>query len=188
MAESKTSVTTVTIELYKGKSLRIGKTNGKLYGGIITFKQANPLYPVIWLGQKSYTIYDVQTKKNILYYDTLTGMLFKPSELSDEEDNIDMVAQATQNVLIGKREAENQMGIVQASSSLMALLMGAMILVFVLTLVFIYIIWTHAPAPSTTYIVANATVANALTNANHVAPTTTVYGLGGPSIVPVPTS
>lgn len=184
-AQSPAKPQTVLIELYKGKSLRIGKTNGKLFGGIITFKEANPMYPVIWLGQKSYTIYDVPTKKNVLYYDTLSGMLIKPKDLSSEEDNIDMVAQTAQNFLLASDDAKAKLGIAAVANNSLLLTLAYGILLFILFGLMLYLGYSHAPVQGSLSGVVTTIAAGSKTT---IPPTTTIYGLGGPAIVPVPTS
>ena len=77
----------VDIWLFKGKNTYTGKTSGKVFGGILSFSQSDPTKPVVWLGQKSYTVMNLTNKKTTLLYDTLTHSLFRPSEMSIEGED-----------------------------------------------------------------------------------------------------
>lgn len=155
----------VEIWLFKGKAMFLKKVNGKVFGGIVSFKEADPTRPIVWLGQQSYTIYNASNKKSILFFDTLNGMLFKPKDMSTSEDSVDMVMQASQNVLLAGKESKNALGIEEAKSTLTPIILGLAVIMFLIFFVFVYLVIGKVPSSGSTAV-------------------TTISGLGGPSIVP----
>lgn len=164
----------VEIELFRGKSMKLKKTNGKVYGGIVNFKEADPSCPVIWLGQKSYCITNLQNKKVVLFYDTLSKTLFKPSDMASTDDSVDMVTQTTQNVLLAGKEAQQALGIQESTNVVFKFALAMVVVLAIFGLIFVYLIATHqysyGPA-------AGATAKNV---------TTTIATPIGGSLVPVP--
>lgn len=170
MANIKTN--NVEVWLFKGKDMYLKKVVGKVFGGIVSFKEADPTRPVVWLGQKSYTVTNMANKKTVLFYDTLNHMLFKPRDMANTEDSVDMVMQTSQNVLLAGKEAKQALGIEDTKSTVFNFALAIIVLLTILVMVFLYLFYTHTPALPT----AGASAASNLSNTGLVP--------GGPSIVP----
>lgn len=161
----------VEIRIHRGKKNYVKTVTGKVYGGIVTFKEADPTSPVIWLGQEAYYKNNLANKKMVLQYDMLSKSLFKWDSL--EEDSVDMVAQTTQNILLSGREAQQALGIQDANANVFKFALAMIVVLAVLFAVFMYLFYTHMPIePGTTAAAAK------------VATSTIPQGLGGPSIIP----
>lgn len=135
--------TRVQIWLFRDKDKFVKKTEGKIYGGMVDFKEADPTEPVIWLGQKEYCITDLATKRSILFYDTISKMLFRPSEMTGSAGT-DMVTQATRNVLLGARDAGQTLGVQDTTNMAFKYGLAVILLMTILALVFVYLIVTSA--------------------------------------------
>lgn len=135
----------VEVNLYRGKDIYLKTVQGKVFAHVVTFKEADPTKPVVWLGQKSYTTFNMKNKKTTLFYDTLTGMLFKPKDMGTGEDNVDMVMQTSQNVLLAGKEAQNALGIQETKSSVFNFALAMIIVMAVIFMVFLYLFYTNPP-------------------------------------------
>jgi hypothetical protein len=170
MANPKPNI--VEIRIYRGKKNYTNTVMGKVYGGIVTFKEADPTSPVIWLGQESYYVNNLKNKRMVLQYDVLSKSLFPWG--TTEGDSVDMIAQTTQNVLLSGREAMNALGIQDANANVFKFALAMIVVLAILFAIFLYLFYTHMPVePGSAAAVANKA-------------TTTISGLipGGPQIVP----
>lgn len=177
MAAPKANI--VEIWKYRGKDMYIGKVQGKVNGGVVTFQGSDPLRPIIWLGGRSFTIYNGSSKKTVLYFDTLSGMLFRPREQGSGDDSIDMMAQASQNLLLGAEEAKKAEGIKEAQNNTGIVAIAGMILIFIMVALIFYLLATHSWNFSTPPTIVNGT-------ANLVNSTSATHGLIGQGVVPLP--
>ncbi len=162
----------VEIWLFRGKNIYLKKTNGKVFGGIVSFKEADPTKPVVWLGQQSYAVMNMSNKKTVLFYDTLNGMLFKPKDMSNTEDSVDMVMQTSQNVLLAGKEAKQALGIEENKTTVFNFALALIVIMAVIFIVFLYLFYENPPARS-----------GATTTAGSSTPTGGLIP-GGPSLVP----
>lgn len=168
------STTAIEVWLYQGKHNFLKKTTAKIIMGIVSFKESDPAKPVVWLGQKSYTFLNLATKKNVLLYDTLTGMLFRPSDISSDEDNVDMIAQTSQNVMLGGNNAREALGIQDTQGMAFKYGLAVIVVITVLALVFIWLMFSNAPSHAVG--TATTTIAQILPSGigPNLVPTTTV--------------
>lgn len=137
----------IEVNLYRGKDIYLKTVQAKVFAHVVSFKEQDPSKPVVWLGQKSYTTFNMNNKKTTLYYDTLTGMLFKPKDMGSGEDNVDMVMQTSQNVLLAGNEAKNALGIQESKQSVFNFAMAMIIILAILFMVFLYMFYSNPPAP-----------------------------------------
>ncbi len=168
MAEVR-KVQTVEIWLYKGTEMYIGKTRARRFGPIITCSKFDASQPVVWFGQKSYTIYNGQSKRNVLFYDTLTHRLFRPMDMSPNSTG-DMITQTSINLLQAARDSQLSMGLQDSTNAVGKWSAAIIAVVAIMALVFIYLLMTNPPSVA-------GHVAQATTNALASHPI-------GPNIVP----
>lgn len=140
----------VEIWIFRGKHQFLKKSQGKVYGGIVSFKEADPTKPIVWLGQQSYIITNMANKNPVLFYDTLSGMLFRPKDMGNAEDSVDMVMQTSQNVLLAGRESKAALGIDEQRKSIFNFSLAVIILMTIMVMVFLYLFYTHVPTPGGT--------------------------------------
>lgn len=158
--------TRVEIWLFQGKDKFLKKASGKLYGGIVSFPEAETIYPVVWLGQRDYCITNLVNRMTILFYDKLAHSLFKPSEMGNNAASVDMVMQTSQNVILAGDESKKAMGIEESRNTITTVALGLAAIMAITCMVFLYLLVTH-------YVPQNAATTSVSST-----------GLGGPSIVP----
>lgn len=115
---------------------------------------------------------NLSTKKNMLFYDTLSGSLFRPREMSNDEDSVDMVGQTTQNVLLAGKEAQQALGISSAMDIGFKYGLAILILFTILTIIFLYLFYSHPPVQPGVVTTTIAFSKNSIANI-------------GPNIVPI---
>ena len=173
--EKPISATIVDIQLLRGTTTFTGKTKGKVFGGIVTFKGADPMFPIVWLGGEEWTILNLTTKKTLLFYDTLTHMLVKPSELGINTEGIDVMSRMSQSFLIGAKEAERKMGIEENKDRTYIMALLGMLFIFIIVVLVLYLIAQNASPLIAGHNAATTTIS--MTNSSH--------GLLGHGVVPL---
>src|SRR5271157_922888 len=146
MAEKPKKPNLVEMNLMKGPNIYIGKEQGKVYSGLVIFNSADPTIPVVWLGQKDYALINLQTKRTILYYDTLSKMLIKPSSLGSSQASADVMPQTMQNFLVGAREAQSTLGIQDRYKQLTTAVIAGMVIIGIVVVLFLYLLATSSNA------------------------------------------
>ncbi len=130
----------VEIQLMQGPTILAGKVKGKVMGGIVTFRGADPLIPVVWLGGEEWTLLNITTKKRVLYYDTLNHLLMKPNSLGINSQGVDMMASVSKSFLLGAREAEHKMGIETNKDRTYLMALAGMLFIFIIVALVLYLI------------------------------------------------
>jgi hypothetical protein len=155
----------VEVHKWANPTTYLGVEQGRIMGGRVLFKTADPMHPVIFINQHGYSTQNLKTKKRMLYYDTTMKRLVKPSSIASGSGSSDAMTTAVQQVLAAEGDSAKAMGINEQNNKWGIL--GAAI--FVLSMIF---------AMLTLYLVAGAAQP-----AHSTAPAQSTSGLLGAGVI-----
>jgi len=133
---------------WKNRNTFVKKVSGKVTGGIVSFTDADPADPVIWLGDASYILENQSSKHTILFYDVITKMLFKPNELGTNMAETGVLPATVKNVIMGANDAKNALGLVDNANNAMKWIWGMVMIVALVSVIFMYLLATHGSGGS----------------------------------------
>ncbi len=100
--------TKIRVNILRGTDTVIRTENGKRVGPLLIFKSVNPEKPVVWTGEKGYSLYDVKRKTEIFFYDSTKERLISFSELQGME-SVNVKATLSSDLISAMKGAEKQM-------------------------------------------------------------------------------
>ena len=139
----------VELHKYANPTTYVGKDQGRIIGGRVMFKSADPMHPVIFLNQPGYSIQNQKTKRRMLFYDTTRKILVKPSSLGGEEGTVDDMSVAVQAVLAAEGDTSKELGINESNKYWSLLGLAAFALGMIFGLLGAYLMVPHTGAATT---------------------------------------
>ena len=140
------------VEVYKyaNPTTLVGKDAGRIVGGRVLFKAADPMHPVVFLNQSGYSIQNQKTRRRMLFYDTTRKILIKPSTLGGEAGTVDDMSIAVQQVLAAEGDTSKELGINESNKYWSLLGLAAFALGMIFGLLGAYLLVPHSSSASTT--------------------------------------
>jgi len=140
------------IEVWKwaNETTFTGKETGKIVGGRILFRSVDPSKPVIWLNQPDYSTQNQKTRKRIVYYNTTTKMLMKPSALGGKSGGIDDMSVAVQQAIAAEGDTSRELGVQEQNKYWAVLGLAAFAMGMILGLLGAYLMIPHSAASTST--------------------------------------
>ena len=139
----------VEVHKYANPTTYIGKDQGRIVGGTVIFKSADPMHPVVFLNQPGLSIQNQKNKRRMLFYDTTRKILIKPSSLGGGEGTIDDMSVAVQAVLAAESDTAKELGVVENNKYWSLLGFAAFVMAMLFGMIGAYLMMPHA-ATSTT--------------------------------------
>ncbi len=133
--------TKIRVNILRGTDTVIKTENGKRIGPLLIFKSVNPEKPVVWTGEKGYSLYDVKRKTEIFFYDSTKERLVSFSELQGME-SVNVKAVLSSNLITAMKEADKQMLLFDATGYLYKL--GAMGIIGLVALIMLLYLVTFS--------------------------------------------
>ncbi len=137
----------VEVRIYANNTTEVGKENGKIVGGKVNFKDADPSHPVIFLNQPGYSIQNQKNKKRVLFYDKTRKMLIKPSSIGGVEGTIDDMSVAVQQTIAAESDTARELGVVESNKYMALLGFAAFALALIFGMLTVYFM-VHSAAPA----------------------------------------
>ncbi len=129
--------TKIRVNVLRGSDTVIRTENGKRVGPLLIFKSVNPEKPVVWTGEKGYSLYDVKRKTEIFFYDSTKERLVSFSELQGME-SVNVKAALSSDLISAMKGAERQMLIFDSNSYLFkAGMLGLLGLIFLIGILYV---------------------------------------------------
>ena len=129
--------TKIRVNILRGSDTVIKTENGKRVGPLLIFKSVNPEKPVVWTGEKGYSLYDVKRKTEIFFYDSTKERLISFSELQGTE-SVNVKAALSSDLISAMKGAERQMLIYDSNSYLFkAGMLGLLGLIFLIGILYV---------------------------------------------------
>ena len=129
--------TKIRVNILRGSDTVIRTENGKRVGPLLIFKSVNPEKPVVWTGEKGYSLYDVKRKTEIFFYDSTKERLVSFSELQGME-SVNVKAALSSDLISAMKGAERQMLIFDSNSYLFkAGMLGLLGLIFLIGILYV---------------------------------------------------
>jgi hypothetical protein len=163
-------IETVEVHKYANPTTFVGKDTGKIIGGRVMFKGADPMHPVIFLNQSGYSIQNLKTKKRMVFYDTTRKILVKPSSLGGEAGSVDDMSVAVQQVLAAEGDTSKELGINESNKYWSLLGLAAFALGMIFGLLGAYLMIPHNGAstssPQSTSVLGLGVIPNSTVHIN----------------------
>jgi len=147
----------VLVRIYSNNTTEVKTERGKIIGGRVLFKSADPTKPVIFLNQPGYSIQDLQHKKRILFYDSTRKMLIKPSSIGGTEGTIDDMSIAVQQTLAAENDTAKELGVQESNMRLAWMGFAIFIIAMIISMLTLYLVSSHVSASSSNTNPAQAT-------------------------------
>jgi hypothetical protein len=139
----------VEVHKYANPSTYIGKDQGRIIGGRVNFKSADPSHPVVFINQPGLSIQNQKTKRRMLFYDTTRKILIKPSSLGGGEGTIDDMSVAVQAVLAAESDTAKELGVIENNKYWSLLGFAAFVMAMLLGMIGAYLMIPHTAATTT---------------------------------------
>ena len=136
----------VEVHKYANPTTYIGKDQGRIVGGTVIFKSADPMHPVVFLNQPGLSIQNQKNKRRMLFYDTTRKILIKPSSLGGGEGTIDDMSVAVQAVLAAESDTAKELGVVENNKYWSLLGFAAFVMAMLFGMIGAYLMMPHAAA------------------------------------------
>ena len=133
---------------YANPTTYLGKDEGRIIGGRVDFKTADPEHPVVFLNQTGYSVQNQKTKKRMLFYDTTRKMLIKPNLIGGEGGDIDAMSIAVQQTLAAEGDTSKELGVNESNKYWSLLGLAAFALGMIFGLLGAYLMVPHSAAPA----------------------------------------
>ncbi len=149
----------VEVRIYTNNTTEVDKQNGKIVGGAVSFKDADPGHPIIFLNQPGYSIQNQKNKKRVVFYDKTRKMLIKPSSIGGTEGTIDDMSVAVQQVIGAEGDTARELGVTETNKYMALLGFAAFAVALIFGMLTVYfMVHSAAPASSTGTTTGNTNV------------------------------
>ena len=139
----------VEVHKYANPTTYIGKDQGRIVGGRVIFKSADPMHPVVFLNQPGLSIQNQKNKRRMLFYDTTRKILIKPSSLGGDGGSIDDMSVAVQAVLAAESDTAKELGVVENNKYWSLLGFAAFVMAMLFGMIGAYLMMPHSAASTT---------------------------------------
>jgi len=155
----------IRLHLMRGSSTKEKTVKAKLKSGIIEYPDMARDETIVYFGQGGYAIYDIKSKKMELYYDVIKKTLIKLADLGGTPQS-DSIADLTRNFTIAAKKAEDNIGANDYGNNTGKWALGMILILAVLTMVFMYLEFTHVPGGGATSAAVSGNVPGTLIHIN----------------------